>query len=168
MNAFHVEYRAQQTPAMPKSWTDAVVGLFKSVKDGTRLDRRAAIALVEEETLKLPQVDQPLNHYFANGLYWREIFNPKGCIITTKIHGEQNISVITKGRLSCITEEGLEILEAPMMFITKPGTKRVLYAQTDVIFNTIHPNPTDSRDIEELEARIIAPDFESLESKEVV
>lgn len=167
MNAFLVEYRSH-TPAMPKSWTDAVASLFYAVKHGTKMDRRAAIQLVEDETLKLPQVDQPLNHYFANGLYWREIFNPKGCIITTKIHGEQNISIITKGRLGCITEDGEEILEAPAMFITKPGTKRVLYAQEDTIFNTVHPNPTNSRDIEELEARIIAPSFEYLENKEGV
>jgi quercetin dioxygenase-like cupin family protein len=153
---------------MPQSWTDSIAELFRCVKYGTKLERRAAIQWVEDETLKLPQVDQPLNHFFTDGLYWRQIFNPKGCIITTKIHGEHNISVVTEGRIACITEDGMEILESGMMFITKPGTKRVLYAQEDTIFNTIHPNPTDSRDIEELEARIIAPSFEYLENQEAI
>jgi hypothetical protein len=101
-------------------------------------------------------------------MYWREILNPKGCIIVTKIHREPNISVITKGRLGCITENGLEVLEAPAMFETVPGTKRILYAQEETIFHTIHPNPLDLRDIDELERRIIAPDFQSLECREAI
>lgn len=164
---FFVAPYVQERVEAPTAWSDAIAGLFRAVKTGNRLERRNAIALVESETLKLPQVDQPLKHRFVNGMYWREIHNPKGCIITTRIHREPNISVITKGRLACITEDGLEILEAPAMFETKPGTKRVLYAQEDVTFHTIHPNPLELRDIAALEARITAPDFDALDKEAV-
>ena len=159
----HLPTRAERIAARMVSFQQAYQTLVEVTKPGSRIERRDAIQKFEDALLTLPQVDQPLKHHFVNKMYWREIFNPKGCIITTKIHGEPNISVILQGRLLCITEDSVSILQAPMMFETKPGTKRVLYAEEDTIFCTIHPNPEDLRDIEALEARIIAPTFEVLE-----
>ena len=43
--------------------------------------------------------------------------------------------------------------------ISKAGTKRALYAETDLVWTTIHANPTNTEDLEELEKDIIAPTY---------
>ena len=162
MNDFLVEYR---TPELATAEiTKALGSLFEMVKNGSsRLDIRNGIKRLELEILKFPQTKMPLTHQFCDGLYIRTIFNPKGAIIVTEIHREQNVSTILAGKLLCITEDGQEVLNSPSQFITKPGTKRVLFAEEDVLFSTIHPNPLNITDIDELERRLIAPDFESIE-----
>ena len=154
-------YTVSHTPS-----ADAVccslVALRDAMEAGTRNDRRAAIQRLEMAMEAMPQVEQPLTHHFANGLYGREIFIPKGSIIVTKIHKQENISFLLKGKLSVITENGVDVFTAPAMFVTKPGTKRVLYSHNDVIFATVHPNPTNTDNLETLEAGIIAGSFDEV------
>lgn len=160
---FHVEYRTSQT--LEDGVTGAINALGNALSRGAdRMEMRAAIQQVEQEMLKCPQTEQPLTHQFLPGLYLRTIINPKGSVVMTKIHREPNISTVLKGKLLCITEDGMETLTAPMQFITKPGTKRVLFAEEETLFSTTHPNPLNLTDIEALEDRIIAPDFETIET----
>ena len=142
----------------------ALAALFTAVRIGDQAFRRAAIGRLEAAMAAEPQVEQPLEHEFAPGLYLRRIVNPKGSLVATKIHREPNVSTLLRGKMSIITEDGMTMLNAPAQFITKPGTKRIIYAQEECEFTTIHPNPLDTRDIDALERRIIAPDFSSLEA----
>lgn len=172
MNDFQVAYRDEklETGAPPPVW-DAFCGLIGLVQCGaSKIDIRNQITALEAEMMKLPQVEQPLEHFFTDGLYGRKIFNPKDSFIITKIHKEPNFSFILSGRLAVITEDGMEIHEGPKFFVTKPGTKRLIYAQTDVVFMTVHPNPENLRSLDVLEDRIIAKDFDEVpfELKEVL
>ena len=124
---------------------------------------RSAIENFEHMVMSFPQAEQPLEHFFTDGLYGRKILNPKGSVIVTKLHRESNFSFILQGILLCITEDGVSKLEAPKMFVTSPGTKRILVAVNDVIFCTVHPNPENLTDTDELESRIIAPSFSDIE-----
>jgi hypothetical protein len=54
---------------------------------------------------------------------------------------------------------GTEILKAPRSMISKPGTKRALYAITDLVWTTIHHNPTNTQDLKKLEKIVIAKDY---------
>ena len=158
---FHVEHRAKNPMVGVQS---AFMALGDALSNGAdRMELRLRISKVKAEMAKLPQVEQPLKHEFLPGLYLRTIVNPKDSIVGTKIHREANVSTILRGKLHCITEDGLETLMAPCQFITKPGTERILYAIEETEFSTVHPNPTDTQDLDELEARIIAPDFEAIE-----
>lgn len=162
MTDFQVAYKQPATLDGPL-W-DAFGCLMKLAQDGaSRLEVREQIETLEAEMMKLPQVEQPLEHLFTDGLYGRRILNPQGSLLVTKIHKEPNFSFILSGRLGVISENGFEIFEGPRMFITKPGTKRVLYAQTDVVFITVHPNPQNVQDLEVLEDRIIAKSFDEIE-----
>ena len=80
----------------------------------------------------------------------------------TKIHREPNISTLLRGRMAVITEDGAQILAAPAQFITFPGTKRIIYAITECEFTTVHPNHENITDLDELEERIIAQDFDEI------
>ena len=110
--------------------------------------------LSEEDTKKL----NPVKHSFADGCYIREIFNPAGELLVTKIHKKEHPFFLMKGKMSILTEEGVKHLEAPHHGITQPGTKRIIYTHEDCVFITVHA--TDKTDIEEIEKEVIAENFE--------
>lgn len=99
----------------------------------------------------------PLVHRFANGVYAREIFLPKGSLVIGKIHRHGHLNVISKGHVVVGTEFGVEELSAPHTFISKPGTKRMVYALEDTIWTTFHG--TESTDVEQIEGQIICKSF---------
>ena len=109
--------------------------------------------LTPEETKKL----NPVKHTFADGCYIREIFNPANELLVTKIHKKEHPFFLMQGKMSILTEEGIKHIEAPHHGITKPGTKRIIFTQTDCVFVTVHA--TDKTDIEEIEKEVIAEDF---------
>ena len=111
----------------------------------------------EEELHKF----NPLKHSFADGLYIREIFNPKGELLLTKIHKVQHIYFLIKGDMSILTAEGEVRIKAPYYGTTEPGTQRIIFTHEDCVFVTIHSNPTNTHNIEELEERIVAETFDN-------
>jgi len=106
----------------------------------------------------------PLKHSFSDGIYVREITIPAGMVIIGKIHKHDHPNFLLKGEVVVITEEGgKEELKAPCSMISKPGTKRILYAKTELIWTTVHLNPTNTQDLKELEEEIIAPTYDAYE-----
>ena len=106
-----------------------------------------------EEANKL----NPLKHSFADGCYIREIFNPAGQLILTKIHKKQHPFFLLEGEMIVLTDEGVKTLKAPHYGITEPGTQRIIYSKTDCTFVTVHA--TDKTDIKEIEKEVIADDY---------
>jgi hypothetical protein len=101
-------------------------------------------------------------HWFAPGVYARELTIPAGTCLTGKIHRGAHINIISAGRISVLTEHGIKTLEAPCTLVSDAGIKRVGFAHEDTVWTCIHANPDDCTDLEELERRFIAPSFESL------
>mgnify|MGYP003644296395 FL=1 len=99
----------------------------------------------------------PLKHSFGDGCYIREIFMPAGQVIISKIHKKLHPYFIMKGKVSILTDDGIQYIEAPYSGITKPGTKRVLYMHEDTVFITV--SVTDKTDLKEIEDEVIATDF---------
>lgn len=118
---------------------------------------RERLDTLEAELLKLPQVEIPPRHYFAKGLYAREITIPKGTLLTGKIHTGQHINIISKGDITVLTEHGPKRVKAPCTLISPPGTKRAGYAHEETVWTTIHANPTDETDPDVLESILITP-----------
>ena len=121
---------------------------------GSREELRTAIDLVERELLLMPQADHGLEHLFTEGLYIRVAKIQKGTLFTTPEYREECVLTMLQGRLVIITEEGAAGIVPPTFVLTKPGTKRVIFAADDVLAHTVHPNPDNERDIAKLEARI--------------
>tara|TARA_R100000656_G_scaffold60656_2_gene46988 strand:+ start:4115 stop:4687 length:573 start_codon:yes stop_codon:yes gene_type:complete len=138
---------------------------FKKVPNYTPDEFREQIGSVEAGFRNSPFVRNPeeiseynpLRHFFADGCYIREIFNPAGELIVTKIHKVAHPYFLMKGTMSILTEEGEQRISAPFYSITKPGTKRIIYAHTDCIFITVHA--TDKTDIKEIEKDIATEDY---------
>ena len=104
----------------------------------------------------------PLKHSFAEGLYGREIFVPKGYLIVTKIHRFSHITVILKGKCSVLQEDGIKIVSAPQYFITPAGTKRMVYVHEDTEWLTVHA--TRETDLDRIEDELIAKSFDDLDN----
>lgn len=112
----------------------------------------------------LPDIDMPLQHVFAPGIYLRTIFIPKGGVVVGKIHRHRHGNVLSQGRVVMFTESGgVERMEGPLTMVSDPGTKRAVYAETDTYWTTVHLNPTETRDLAQLEREIIAESYEEYE-----
>ncbi len=99
----------------------------------------------------------PLKHTIVGGLYIREIFMPKGQLISTGIHKKEHPYFILQGDVSVLTDQGIKRVKAPYHDITKPGTKRLIYIHEDTTWITVHA--TEKESIEEILEDILAKDF---------
>ena len=108
----------------------------------------------------------PLKHSFADGCYIREISNPKGELLVTKIHKVTHPFFLLKGDMSILTEEGIKRIKAPHYGITPAGTKRIIYCHEDCVFVTVHA--TKETDINKIEEQVIAKDFNDFDKEEVM
>jgi len=100
----------------------------------------------------------PLKHTIVGGLYIREIFMPKGQLMTTGIHKKEHPFFVLKGDVSVLTENGVNRIKAPYNSITKPGTKRIIYIHEDTVWITVHA--TEKESVPEILEDIIAKDFD--------
>jgi hypothetical protein len=115
--------------------------------------------------MDMPQVECPVKHWFAPGVYGREILLRKDSVVVGKIHNHAHLNIISRGKCSVMTEFGPMVIDAtnePVTFTSKPGTKRVVVALEDTVWTTIHLNPTDETDLEKLENEIIAKSYDAL------
>ena len=104
-----------------------------------------------------------MEHHFMSGMYIRMASAPKGMIFTTQIHKVRHPFFILKGKAKILTENGVEILEAPHFGITEPGTKRLMEIVEDIVWYTVHA--TDETTVEGVENEVLAKDFNELELK---
>lgn len=128
---------------------------------------RLQIADIERAMLQLPQAELPVRHYFANGLYAREITIPAGTLLTGAVHLSEHLNIISQGSISVATEFGSDRITAPATLVSPPGTKRLGYAHTETIWTTVHANPDDCQDIPLLEARLVVPNHEALTAEQI-
>ena len=122
------------------------------LRDRIGILERAMLA-DEEHQIKIEPV-----HYFAPGLYAREITIPKGCLLTGKIHLFGHINIISKGDISVLTEDGPKRIVAPATLISAPGIKRVGYAHEETVWTTIHA--CSELTPEEAEKALVVDSFE--------
>lgn len=114
---------------------------------------------------QLPQVDCPLKHHFAPGMYAREILLPAGTFIVGKIHRHAHLNIVTRGRVTVVTEFGrreIHVTDGPITFTSEAGAKRALYVHEETVWTTVHL--TELTDLAAIEREIIAPDYPELDA----
>lgn len=126
------------------------------------MHKRDQFQVLLDAALKHPQIEMPVTHRFANGLYLREIFMPAGSLVIGHIHTTQHFNVILTGAVSLVTADtDPEFLEAPHTFVSEAGTQKVLYIHEDCQWQTHHV--TDDRDVERLEQTLKVDSHDQLE-----
>lgn len=104
-----------------------------------------------------------VRHFFAQGLYGREMTIRKGVVAIGKVHCQEHLFIVSAGELSVLAEDGVKRLKAPCTFVTQPGAQRVVYAHEDTVVTTIHA--TTDRSVESLEQTLVAKNFAEYEMR---
>ena len=102
----------------------------------------------------------PVVHHFAPGVYMRQMDAKAGTLVVSKMHRTEHFIMFLKGSCSVLTDDGVELIKAPCVLRTMPGTKRIGYFHEDTSCITIHP--TGSTDLEKIEKQVIVPESEEI------
>lgn len=129
-------------------------GIEPDVHKAAFMAMRARVFAAEAQMLQLPQVELPVKDYFSYGVYARELFIPKGVMLTGKIHKYENLNIISQGELLVLVDDEIKRLCAPFTIVSPAGTKRIAYAIQDTVWTTIHG--TYETNLDEIEKFFIA------------
>jgi len=102
----------------------------------------------------------PVTHSFRGEWYVRTMKIPKEYLFIGRIHILGHKIKLLSGKAILIEEYGKEIREAPDEMTSVPGYQTVAYTLTDVVAETIHPNPLklhSQRQTDLLESYIFEP-----------
>ncbi|WDS36240.1 hypothetical protein [Pseudoxanthomonas sp.] len=122
--------------------------------DLAQLTSLESVLALQDRMLSLPQIECPLQHYYAWGQYGREMRMQAGDLIVGKAHRYSTLNILLEGQIG-IGMPGQEpaLMQAPCVFVSEPECKKVMIAVTDVRFMTVHP--TKLTDPAEIEAKFI-------------
>lgn len=99
----------------------------------------------------------PVSHRFEPNMYIREMFIPRGTYFIGRAHRHGHRVKLDAGSVVLISEIQSRLVEAPFEFTSVPFYQIAFEALTDVWGSTYHPNPTNIRDIDKLEADAFLP-----------
>lgn len=122
---------------------------------------RQKVEHMQEQLTKLPQYEPKTTHRFHAGMYCREVWRKKGVMVVGKVHKKEHFYLIVNGTV-CISD-GIgepQRFTGPHMIESAPGTKRAVYAETDVLCMTFHR--TDATTVEAAEAELVEEDASSM------
>tara|TARA_R100001443_G_scaffold16590_2_gene26791 strand:+ start:18055 stop:18519 length:465 start_codon:yes stop_codon:yes gene_type:complete len=105
----------------------------------------------------------PLKHSFADGIYVRQMSMKKESAVIGAIHNHLHVWFLLTGNITVTTENAQEDFIAPCYVVSTPGVKRVIFANEDSIFVNIHKNPSNTQDLDKLEAEIVSKNYEEYE-----
>lgn len=118
------------------------------------MSMRDKVNALEHEMRKFDPIDLPVLHHFSDGVYARELFIPKGTLLTGKIHKFRQLNIMTRGVMDVLVDDQIKRVTAPFVVVSPAGTKRVAYAHEDTVWITIHG--TEETDLEKIEQHFIA------------
>lgn len=125
------------------------------------LNMRDKVKILQEELSKLPQYQPETKHYFHGGMYCREVFRHAGVLVVGKVHKKEHYYLIVYGTVQITDGEGnVQEVTGPHLFLSKPGTKRAVYAKTDTLAMTFHV--TDAVTVEEAEEQLVEEDPDAM------
>lgn len=115
-------------------------------------------ALLEKGALAGTDTEElcPVQHSFGDGCYVREWNSPPDVLTVSKVHKVAHPFFVLKGKVSVLTEEGVQTITAPYYGITPPGTKRLLYTHEETRWVTVHV--TNETALDAIEKEIISDD----------
>jgi len=129
-----------------------------SIADGENI-----IAGTKEKPIITDNEKLPINHFFMDGVYVREMTMFKNNFVIGAIHKHLHMCFLLKGRITVANEQDVIEHVAPCFIVSTPGIKRVLYAHEDSIWYNTHKNPTNTEDVTKLEKDLVCINYEEYE-----
>lgn len=145
----------------PVTYFDVSVSLTPSEAVPLELPKHVPIETIRQfqavlEDSGLPEPECPVEHFFAPGMYGRKCSIPKGSYVVGKQHKHEHFVLLTKGDTTISMDGEMRRVQAPFMWLSKAGEKRVLFTHEDCEFVTTHV--TEQTDLDALEAELIIPE----------
>lgn len=109
--------------------------------------------LLEAMMLCCEQVEIPLEHVFAPGVYMRKGVIPKGAFLIGHTHRTEHLTAVFAGKVSVVMDGIRTEFVGPCVFNSKPNTRKLIYAHEDAVMANIHP--TTETDLSRLEEMLI-------------
>ena len=136
------------TPAL--SWKEKINDIEEWMKE--HHDGETIIWSQPEDKTKLIYPDcWKYKHSFGDGVYVREMRIKEGYLGFSAIHKHAYAFFLLSGTLASSKEDAVEEFIAPCYVISPRGTKRIVYAIEDCVIVTVHANPTNTKDLNEIE-----------------
>lgn len=113
---------------------------------------RERVERLESIIEQAPQVDCPVRHHFAPGVYMREMTIPAGVALTGAVHKTEHANIVLRGHIVATTDDGTRELRGGDIFVSKAGTKRAGVTLEETVWITVHATTTTNLDalVEEL------------------
>jgi quercetin dioxygenase-like cupin family protein len=92
-------------------------------------------------------------HHFSDGLYAKEMLIPKGYQAGQHAHKYSHLSILAKGSVKVVTDDGVQEFTAPACIDIKAGIHHVIEALEDSAWFCIHA--TDETDVSKVDEVLI-------------
>ena len=146
---------------LQKSFRSKTAKLEETLKSLT--DIEGIVAGTEDNPIVTDSKEIPIEHFFMDGVYVRQMTMYKGTVVVGAIHKHLHMCFLLKGHLSVASRQGVKEYIAPCFIIAEPGEQRVLYALEDSLWFNTHKNPSNTSDVKQLEKEIVATSYKEYE-----
>jgi hypothetical protein len=130
---------------------------------GGELAQATAMDRLQAELSKLPQYIPETEHFFHGGMYCRKVSRKKDTVVVGAVHKHEHFYLVLHGTVVICDgspADGGEVLEAPALVLSRPGTRRAVVAVTDAVCMTFHR--TDATTVEDAERDLVQEDPASM------
>ena len=120
---------------------------------------REAVEAAVSEIASLPnQITPEMAHYFAYGVYCRQMTVPANVILAGKIHKHSTLNILLQGEIEVAMESGgVSVMKAPLVFVSAPGIQKIARTITETIWLNVHG--TEETDLQVIEDTFTANSF---------
>lgn len=146
---------------LQKSFRSKTAKLEETLRSLT--DIEGIVAGTEDNPIVTDSKEIPIEHFFMDGVYVRQMTMYKGTVVVGAIHKHLHMCFLLRGHLSVASRQGVKEYIAPCFIIAEPGEQRVLYALEDSLWFNTHKNPSNTSDVKQLEKEIVATSYEEYE-----
>lgn len=107
-----------------------------------------------------------IENNFSDQLYMRKLTMPEDCVIVSAMHHTEHFWFLMKGRI-VVTTNGKEVEHvAPCYEKSIKGAKRLIRSLEDSVFINVHKNPTNTKDMKQVEESLYSITIEEYIKKE--
>lgn len=124
-----------------------------SVADGENIIGDGKKLITESKDVKI-------SHDFTDSIYIRRMDIKAKTVVIGAIWKHEHFIFLLEGNITISDKFGTEEYIAPCYVKSLPGIQRVIHANEDSVFMNVHKNPTNTRDIDELELYICSLNIE--------
>lgn len=102
---------------------------------------------------ELAPAESALEHFFAPGLYARQLTLQPGTLATGRVHKTCHLTTLSEGEVTVWGDDLSPVrIKAPHTFLSPAGTRRMVFCHERTVWTTYHP--TELTDLGALEAAL--------------